>query len=558
MAGDSTMAAADLQTFDMSAIEEMDPSCAEGFNVIYDREVPFELRVQQNQDGPSQVGTLEAIKVKILLQGDDARPSAVRIELSSEADLFYHYGLALMKVGNMKLAGEVFRKCLDINPKHQMATDGLSRVEGFNAGFVVAAAVHRRRSQMGSAAGPETGMYTPGSPAGSSTLSKGTARSDASEILRERAHRRSNSLSSRSLGVDEVGSDGSYPVSPRAEIAFLKEQLGRRQDLIEDLQRQVAFLTEELTEARKAGVGASGSASGRSRRKPRKSLQGSYVYRGPAAFPEEHKKPRKRLSATSTTSADNLGRASLESRDGSILIDGPEEGAGKPKMSQVRPVLSASSAWGASSGETVDTEGTTGEVKQRQSIVSVVSLDEEPAVVQEIVGSENRGGRLSGTTAFKNSAYGADEKPPATSSAGTAQGASETDNNAGANSSRKSIRQTKSSSPNRQRNNNGQPRRTQLRRSLSRRHLQEYTPSVSIMDLTALDNTSSEDALIDMRFQLSVLQAPGPFPPGINIQERERYLTDKDFEAAFGVNRVEFTALSKWRRLAMKKELGLW
>eukprot|EP00636_Phaeomonas_parva_P015715 CAMPEP_0118862648 /NCGR_PEP_ID=MMETSP1163-20130328/7776_1 /TAXON_ID=124430 /ORGANISM="Phaeomonas parva, Strain CCMP2877" /LENGTH=171 /DNA_ID=CAMNT_0006796571 /DNA_START=149 /DNA_END=661 /DNA_ORIENTATION=+ len=93
------MAAADLQTFDMSAIEEMDPSCAEGFNVIYDREVPFELRVQQNQDGPSQVGTLEAIKVKILLQGDDARPSAVRIELSSEADLFYHYAHLIDEAG---------------------------------------------------------------------------------------------------------------------------------------------------------------------------------------------------------------------------------------------------------------------------------------------------------------------------------------------------------------------------------------------------------------------------------------------------------------------------
>lgn len=40
---------------------------ADGFRVIYDREVPFELRVQDSADGPQQVGTLEAIKVKVLL-----------------------------------------------------------------------------------------------------------------------------------------------------------------------------------------------------------------------------------------------------------------------------------------------------------------------------------------------------------------------------------------------------------------------------------------------------------------------------------------------------------
>eukprot|EP00904_Undaria_pinnatifida_P006602 jgi/Undpi1/3071/HiC_scaffold_15.g06447.m1 len=80
-----------LQTFDFGSIEEMDPSVADGFRVIYDREVPFELRVQESADGPQQVGTLEAIKVKVLLLGDDPAPQSVRVELSSEADLFYHY-----------------------------------------------------------------------------------------------------------------------------------------------------------------------------------------------------------------------------------------------------------------------------------------------------------------------------------------------------------------------------------------------------------------------------------------------------------------------------------
>ncbi|CAB1110475.1 unnamed protein product [Ectocarpus sp. CCAP 1310/34] len=83
--------ATELQTCDFGAIEEMDPSIADGFRVIYDREVPFELRVQESADGPQQVGTLEAIKVKVLMLGDDAAPQSVRVELSSEADLFFHY-----------------------------------------------------------------------------------------------------------------------------------------------------------------------------------------------------------------------------------------------------------------------------------------------------------------------------------------------------------------------------------------------------------------------------------------------------------------------------------
>ena len=63
MAADESL----LQTFDFSGIEELDPSIADGYRVIYDREVPFELRVQEAADGPQQVGTLEAIKVKVLL-----------------------------------------------------------------------------------------------------------------------------------------------------------------------------------------------------------------------------------------------------------------------------------------------------------------------------------------------------------------------------------------------------------------------------------------------------------------------------------------------------------
>lgn len=80
-----------LDTFDFQQIEELDPSLAEGHHVAYDREVPFELRVQDAETGPQEVGTLEAIKCKILMLGDESNPQHVRIELTSENDLFFHY-----------------------------------------------------------------------------------------------------------------------------------------------------------------------------------------------------------------------------------------------------------------------------------------------------------------------------------------------------------------------------------------------------------------------------------------------------------------------------------
>ncbi|GMI38802.1 hypothetical protein TeGR_g4992 [Tetraparma gracilis] len=81
----------DLTTFsDMNTISEMDPSIADGYRVIYERETPLELRLQEN-NMPQQVGTLEAIKAKVLVLGDEHTLQSIRVELSSEADLFFHY-----------------------------------------------------------------------------------------------------------------------------------------------------------------------------------------------------------------------------------------------------------------------------------------------------------------------------------------------------------------------------------------------------------------------------------------------------------------------------------
>jgi len=56
-----------LNNFDFTAIDDLDPSLAQGHIVMFDREAPFELRIQDPGHGPQEVGTLEAIRIKVLL-----------------------------------------------------------------------------------------------------------------------------------------------------------------------------------------------------------------------------------------------------------------------------------------------------------------------------------------------------------------------------------------------------------------------------------------------------------------------------------------------------------
>mmetsp|Transcript_6620 Transcript_6620/g.16906 ORF Transcript_6620/g.16906 Transcript_6620/m.16906 type:complete len:246 (+) Transcript_6620:198-935(+) len=79
------------QSLDFATLDELDPSLADGFHVYYEREVPFELRSSEGSDLPSEVGALEAIRVKVLMLGDQHSPEALKIELSSESNLFFHY-----------------------------------------------------------------------------------------------------------------------------------------------------------------------------------------------------------------------------------------------------------------------------------------------------------------------------------------------------------------------------------------------------------------------------------------------------------------------------------
>ena len=89
-------------------IRDTDPSLVGGYAVVYDREVPFEIRAADTP-GDEAAGAYEGLMVKLLLQrGDgngngncpaDAPVTSLRIELSSETDLFFHYSCAINAQG---------------------------------------------------------------------------------------------------------------------------------------------------------------------------------------------------------------------------------------------------------------------------------------------------------------------------------------------------------------------------------------------------------------------------------------------------------------------------
>lgn len=49
------------------------------------------MRTQADDQSEIKQGSLELIRVKILLHGPEDAPNSIRLELSSEADLFFHY-----------------------------------------------------------------------------------------------------------------------------------------------------------------------------------------------------------------------------------------------------------------------------------------------------------------------------------------------------------------------------------------------------------------------------------------------------------------------------------
>ena len=66
----------------------MDPSAAKGFVMSFQTQIPVELRIIETAD---QLGTIENIDLKLFIKGPKNDPKEIKIELSSEVDLFFHY-----------------------------------------------------------------------------------------------------------------------------------------------------------------------------------------------------------------------------------------------------------------------------------------------------------------------------------------------------------------------------------------------------------------------------------------------------------------------------------
>ena len=76
----------------LSIIESKDPSISEGFKIIYNKEVPMDLKLDTSE-GIKDIALFQLIRFKILSNAASKEevPTEIKIELSWEKDLLFHY-----------------------------------------------------------------------------------------------------------------------------------------------------------------------------------------------------------------------------------------------------------------------------------------------------------------------------------------------------------------------------------------------------------------------------------------------------------------------------------
>ena len=100
MAGVEVEEAAKLLTFiDTQVIDDQDPSTQQGHHVSIETDLRINVQLRQNRYGAQPdvtdfVGSLESneiMHVRVLVLGDEQDPGSVKLELTSEEDIFFHY-----------------------------------------------------------------------------------------------------------------------------------------------------------------------------------------------------------------------------------------------------------------------------------------------------------------------------------------------------------------------------------------------------------------------------------------------------------------------------------
>lgn len=77
---------------DLSAIEAKDPSLMDGYKIVYNKEVPLDIKLDTN-DGIKDLASFENLRCKILSDAvnPEGTPTKIKFELSWESNLTFHY-----------------------------------------------------------------------------------------------------------------------------------------------------------------------------------------------------------------------------------------------------------------------------------------------------------------------------------------------------------------------------------------------------------------------------------------------------------------------------------
>ena len=77
---------------DLSSIESNDPSLFGGFKIVYNKQVPLDLKLD-TKEGPKEMASYELIRFKLLSDSINKEdiPKHIKLELSWEGDLLFHY-----------------------------------------------------------------------------------------------------------------------------------------------------------------------------------------------------------------------------------------------------------------------------------------------------------------------------------------------------------------------------------------------------------------------------------------------------------------------------------
>lgn len=92
----------DALSLNLASIEALDPALASGHQVVYDREAPVE--VLPDRETPRGVSALELLRCRVLVLAPGTPDAEVRIELTSERDLFFLYSSDLDAEGFWRVA----------------------------------------------------------------------------------------------------------------------------------------------------------------------------------------------------------------------------------------------------------------------------------------------------------------------------------------------------------------------------------------------------------------------------------------------------------------------